>query len=149
MAERLDIAMLRELIDEPEPSPEVKAKRGRRARADLSAMSDDELRAHRTQQARDRRARIAQAEEDKQTVIRTADTTRQALADAAMLILHENGPGAARIMQVLHEVFDVQIGAPLAIQGQCRDRRLKPKYISYPPMTADERVRKLRSIISN
>ncbi|MDQ0318989.1 hypothetical protein QO002_001127 [Pararhizobium capsulatum DSM 1112] len=147
MAERLDVAMLRELINEPLQAPQVKANLGRPQRADVSSMSDAELRAHRTQQARDRRARIAASEEERKTVIRTADTTRQALADAAMMILHENGPGAERIMEVLREVYDVQIGAPMAIRGQCRDRRLKPKYVSYPPMTAGERVRKLRSII--
>ncbi|WP_157784686.1 hypothetical protein [Sinorhizobium fredii] len=137
--------MLRELIDEP--APEMKAKRGRPPRADLSGMSDDELRAHRTQQARVRRARIAATEEERKTVIRTADTTRQALADAAMVILHEDGPGAERIMEVLSKVFDVQIGAPMTIRAQCRDRRLKPRYVSYPPMTVRETVRKLRSII--
>ncbi|MGO4618548.1 hypothetical protein AB4Z34_21815 [Ensifer sp. 2YAB10] len=147
MAERLDIALLRELIDQPAPPAAVKAKRGRPPRADLSGMSDEELRAHRTRQARERRAKIAKTEEDRQTVIRTADTTRQALADAAMMILHENGPGTDRIMEVLREVFDVQIGAPMTIRGQCRDRRLKPKYVSYPPLTVAETVRKLRSII--
>lgn len=143
-AKSMEIRMLEELLGEDD----VPKRRGRPPKADLAAMSDEERIAHRTEQQRQRRARIAARESEQKTVIRTADSVRQALADAALMILSEGGDGAARVMRCLEQVFDVQVGVPLSIRAEVENRTLSPKYLSYAPLTPEQRVRRFKHLAS-
>lgn len=144
------VQLLAEMIADDDVAPvaeKPKMKRGRKVREDRSGETPDEFRARKSEEQKERRAARAAKEAEMKTVIRTADTTRQALADAAMVLLHEGGDVAARIEALLDQVFTVQVGAPMSIRAECRDRRLKPKYLSYPKMTDAERARRIRSMV--
>jgi hypothetical protein len=140
-AKSLEITMLEELIGEPAAT---RKSPGRPKRQDRTGETDDERRVRKSaEQAERRRQRKAKAEETS-SVIRDADTTRQALADAAMLLLQRGGHVADEIEAMLSQVFTHQIGAPMSIRGECVSRSLKPKYLRYPEMTREERMQRLR-----
>lgn len=147
-ATAMDIAMLASLVDDEEllgaPKPSVK-RRGRPPRQDRTNETPEERTARKTQHQRNRRAAIAAKSAEMQTVLRDAETTRQALADAAMLLLQAGGPVADEIERMLAGVFTHQVGAPMSIRAECVNRSLKPKYLAYPPMTAGERIRRIKS----
>ncbi|MBB4102371.1 hypothetical protein [Allorhizobium borbori] len=140
--------LLEEMIadDDAPVAEKPKMKRGRKVREDRSGETPEEFRARKSEEQKERRAARAAKEAEMKTVIRTADTTRQALADAAMVLLHEGGEVAARIEALLGEVFNVQVGAPMSIRSECRTRTLKPKYLKYPPMTDAERARRIKAL---
>ncbi|MEW9616951.1 hypothetical protein AB3G45_24395 [Shinella sp. S4-D37] len=131
-------AMLEEMIGEASP----KKKRGRPVRHDRTGETPEQRTARKTEHQRQRRAGLKAREAEKGSVIRTADTTTRALADAAMILLAEGGETADRIEAMLAEVFAAQIGAPMSIRTACRSRSLKPKYLSYPPLSPEERQRR-------
>ncbi|MFN3506638.1 MAG: hypothetical protein ACK4ZU_04115 [Allorhizobium sp.] len=140
----MDAAMLASLVDDEASPPKPKSKRGRKPRHDRSGETSEERKARKTQHQRDRRAAIAKKAAELHTVIRDADTTRQALADVAMVLLQRGGPVADEIEGLLAKVFTHQIGAPMSIRGECVSRSLKPKYLAYPAMTREERMQRLR-----
>ncbi|MGF0537288.1 hypothetical protein ACQQ2Q_04775 [Agrobacterium sp. ES01] len=142
----MDAAMLASMVDEEAPLPRPKSKRGRKPRLDRSGETPEERTARKTQHQRDRRAAIAKKAKELRTVIRDADTTRQALADAAMVLLQRGGPVADEIECMLAKVFTHQIGAPISIRAECANRSLNPKYLSYPAMSREERLQRLRLI---
>jgi hypothetical protein len=140
-AKALEITMLEELLNEPAAT---RRRPGRPKRHDRTGETDDERRVRKSaEQAERRRQRKVKAEETS-SVIRDADTTRQALADAAMILLERGGPVADEIEAMLAKVFSHQIGAPMSIRGECVSRSLKPKYLRYPEMTREERMQRLR-----
>lgn len=56
-----------------------------------------------------------------------AISTREVLADAALLLLATGGPGADAVMSYLSKIYHDQVGAPLTIRSWARSGRLKPK----------------------
>lgn len=54
---------------------------------------------------------------------------RNALADAALMILATDAPGAAQILTVLGKVFASKPGVPLTVQNRARSGKLRPKMI--------------------
>lgn len=54
---------------------------------------------------------------------------RNALADAALMILATDAPGAAQILTVLEKVFASKPGVPLTVQHRARSGKLRPKMI--------------------
>jgi hypothetical protein len=140
----MDAAMLASMVDDEAPPPKQKSKRGRKPRQDRSGETSEERTARKTQHQRDRRAAIAKKAAELHTVIRDADTTRQALADVAMILLQRGGETADEIERLLGYIFTFQVGAPMSIRAECATRTLKPKYLKYPPMTREEHMRRLR-----
>lgn len=140
----MDAAMLALMIEDDVPTSKPKSKRGRKPRHDRSGETPEERTKRKTQEQRDRRASLAQKAAELQTVLRDADTTRQALADVAMILLQRGGETANEIERLLAQVFTKQPGAPMSIRGECVSRSLKPKYLKYPEMTREERMQRLR-----
>lgn len=52
---------------------------------------------------------------------------RQALADAALVILSESGNGADRVRQVLESVFEHKVGVAFTVEVEARRGARKPK----------------------
>ncbi len=57
---------------------------------------------------------------------------QQALADAALMILAVNGPGAAQVRQALGVAFPDRVGVPMTVQHRARTGSLRPKLIGVP-----------------
>lgn len=146
-ASAMDVDMLAALVADDEVQPVPKKRRGRPPRQDRTNETPEERKARKTQHQRDRRAALAARSAELKTVLRDADTTRQALADAAMILLQRGGPVADVIEGLLAKVYTLQVGAPMSIRAECANRTLKPRYLSYPPMSAEERIRRIRSAL--
>lgn len=54
---------------------------------------------------------------------------RQALADAALMILATDAPGADQVRAVLMRVFQARPGVPLTVEQRARAGKLRPKMI--------------------
>jgi len=54
---------------------------------------------------------------------------RDALADAALMLLAVGGPGADQVRHVLATVFAARPGVPLKVEQQARSGKLRPKLI--------------------
>ena len=91
-------------------------------------MSRDEFRAYKTGKQAERRARL-KARERAGSVKFDSTSARTALADAALLILATDGPGAKAVMMYLGRVYHDQAGAPLTILARARSGHLKPKLL--------------------
>ncbi|ARQ56905.1 hypothetical protein Kim5_CH00797 [Rhizobium sp. Kim5] len=145
-ATALDMAMLASLVDDdaPEAPKPTARRRGRPPRQDRSGETPEQRTARKTEHQRQRRAAMAARSAELNSVLRDADTTRQALADAAMLLLQRGGPVADEIERMLGQVFKHEVGAPMSIRAECVNRSLTPKYLSYPEMTREERIRRIK-----
>lgn len=138
--------MLADMIGDEPAAP--KKRRGRPVRHDRTDETPEQRTARKTEHQRQRRAALKAREAEKGSVIRTADTTTRALADAAMILLEEGGETADRIEALLAQVFAAQAGAPMSIRAACKTRSLNPKYLSYPPLSSEERARRLKQRLS-
>ncbi|MCR6502521.1 hypothetical protein MUO32_26185 [Shinella sp. CPCC 101442] len=140
-ATTLEISMLEELISEPSAT---RRRPGRPRRQDRTGETEDERRSRKSAEQAERRKNQKAKSEERGSVLRDADTTRQALADAAMILLQRGGPIADEIEAMLAEVFRYEVGAPMSIRAECVNLSLKPKYLSYPEMSREERVRRIK-----
>lgn len=96
----------------------------------FSEMTPEQQRRYKRINQRERRAAL-KAREAKGSVKFDAVSTRDALADAAMLLLATGGPGADVVMNYLNKVFADQPGAPLTIRARARSGELRPKLIEF------------------
>jgi hypothetical protein len=118
-------ALLREMLGE---LPDAE-RRGRPRSIGVADMSAAEFKSYKAEKARERRARIRASIEDDGVLPYDAATAREALADAALLILAGDLAGAENVRRYLQGVFREQPGAPLSIEAAAKSGRLKPKYI--------------------
>lgn len=79
----------------------------------------------RRQEARRREREAAQSGALKAT---TANI-RAALADAALMLLAANGPGADQVRHVLGAVFSQRPGVPVSVEHKARKGKLRPKLV--------------------
>lgn len=92
----------------------------------FSSLSIDERReyfrvARRRSRAREKTAAVAgRIEPNTQNI-------RDALADAALMILATGAPGAEEVRRVLAAIFEERPGVPLDVENRARRGRLKPK----------------------
>lgn len=93
-------------------------------------MTGDEYRAYKARLQAERRQRIKDRQANGSIPFDTA-STRDALADAALMILATEGPGAAAIQSYLGRVLSDQPGAPLTIRAQAKSGALKPKLLQF------------------
>lgn len=122
------LGLLKELLgDEPvsvtKPKPAFK-----RNSVALADMTDEEYRAYKAQKQATRRAAL-KARESSGSVKFDSASTREALADAALLLLATGGPGADAVMSYLSKIYHDQVGAPLTIRSWAKSGKLKPKLI--------------------
>lgn len=92
------------------------------------SMSAEERRRYFTEHQRKHRASVSAALAEGK-VLPTEKNVRDALADAALLILATDGAGADHIRTVLGTVFRQMPGAVLTIENKAKTGRLKPKLI--------------------
>ena len=62
----------------------------------------------------------------------TEAAVRSALADAAIMILAVDGPGAEQLRRGLAMAFPGRVGVPMTVQHRARTGELKPKGIAVP-----------------
>lgn len=75
-----------------------------------------------------RRSRAAQREAEAAGRAKPhAEALREALADAALIILAVNGPGHEDIMRLVCAGFPATTGLPLTLRANARSGRLRPR----------------------
>lgn len=62
-------------------------------------------------------------------LVPTTGNVRAALADAALMILAIDAPGADQVREVLTKAFATRPGAPATIEARVKSGRLRPKLI--------------------
>ena len=62
----------------------------------------------------------------------TDANVRAALADAALLILATDAPGADQVRTVLGRVFEARPGVPMTVSSRARTGGLRPKLLRLP-----------------
>ncbi|KQS84845.1 hypothetical protein [Rhizobium sp. Leaf383] len=119
-------AFLAGLLDEET----VPGKRGPKVTVNVASMTREQRLAH---NAELRRARYARKTDMKASGSLPIDeqTARDALADAALMILASGTPGAEAIMTYLEKVYSDKGGAPLSIHAKARSGKLRPKLIAF------------------
>lgn len=92
----------------------------------FTALGGDDRRAY-FRQAK-QRSRAAQADALAAGKVKpTAANIRAALADAALMLLAANGPGADHVRTVLSVVFIARPGVPLTVEKKARSGKLRPR----------------------
>lgn len=125
-----DLGLLRELLDEDVVVAQCPMKTSRKAAVGIDDMTPDEFRAYKARLQAERRAKL-KAQESNGSLPFDSETTRDALADAAIMLLYAGGPGADAVMNYLGKVFSGKPGAPLTIAARVRTRALKPKLLRF------------------
>lgn len=96
--------------------------------AAVRVLPDDAKRAYYTGKRAENRAKAREAADEGRPKAH-AGTIRDALADAALMILATGGPGADQVRHVLGQVFSARPGVPLKVERQARTGRLRPKLV--------------------
>ena len=91
-------------------------------------LPDDELRAYKSARQAERRA-LLKERASSGSVKFDATSTRDALADAALMLLASGALGSESIERYLEKVFHDQKGAPLTIKARARSGKLRPKFL--------------------
>ncbi|MES0071856.1 hypothetical protein [Mesorhizobium sp. M0058] len=60
----------------------------------------------------------------------TSGNIRQALADAALMILATGAPGADQVRKVLETIFAQRPGVPMSIETRAKRGKMRPKLIA-------------------
>lgn len=94
----------------------------------FSALNEDEkreyFRIHRQQARAIERQAAARG-----AVKPTKGNIRDALADAALMLLATSGPGADQVRHVLATVFSQRPGVPIAVEHKAKNGKLRPKLV--------------------
>lgn len=126
-----ELGLLKELLGDETvvvAEPEHKPAAQRRNPVAIADMSPAELRKYKALKQTERRAALKEREASG-SIKFDANSTREALADAALLILATGGPGADAIGAYLSRIFHDQVGAPLTIKTWAKSGKLKPKLL--------------------
>ena len=126
---RDDLGLLRELLSDDAVMTE-RPKKLRKPSVGIEGMTPDEFRAYKSRLQAERRAKL-KAQEAAGNLPFDTDTTRDALADAALMLLYSGGPGADAVLNYLALVFADKPGAPLTIAARIKTRALKPKLLKF------------------
>jgi hypothetical protein len=111
----------------------------------FTSLDEDGRKAYMAVKNREYRARLRKAREQGQLKPKAAPV-REALADAALMILATNGPGAEQVRLVLHAAFPAHAGTIVTIERDARKGRLKPTLVDPAAMSAArDRVAKVNA----
>jgi dihydroorotase-like cyclic amidohydrolase len=78
-----------------------------------------------------RRSRAAQRQAEAEGRPKAhAEALREALADAALIIIATDGPGHEAIMRLVCAGFPTLTGLPLTLRGKARAGRLRPRRLT-------------------
>jgi len=119
-----EVETLDQLIDMPKSSRKKASKVG------VADMADTEFRAYKAKLQADRREAI-KAKKAQGVLPFNTSTTRDALADAAIMLLASDGPGADAIRAYLSKVFPAMHGVPLTVTARAKAGELRPKLLEY------------------
>lgn len=95
----------------------------------FSSLNEVGRRAYYRDKKRASRSRDRQASADGSPAPTTANI-REALADAALMLIATAGPGADQVLNVLTSVFAERPGVPLSIEQRAKSGRLRPKMVA-------------------
>lgn len=95
------------------------------ARPSVRDLPDDDRRAYMREAQRKARARKKEAAASG-SPLPTDDAIRAALADAALMILATDAPGAREVLSVLSKAFPGRNGVPSTTQARARAGTLRP-----------------------
>ncbi|MEM5474495.1 hypothetical protein WNZ14_22455 [Hoeflea sp. AS60] len=121
----LEIQMLDSLIDEP------KRTRTAATTVGIADMTEEQHRAYKAKLQRESRKAIAKKKSVGDLPFNT-ETTRDALADAAISLLASNANGADAIRAHLASVFPDKSGVPFTVSARARSGELKTKLPGRP-----------------
>ncbi|MBP2446985.1 hypothetical protein [Rhizobium leguminosarum] len=124
-----ELGLLRELLDDDAVVVE-RPRKPRKPSVGIDGMTPAEFRAYKARLQAERRAKL-KAQEVAGTLPFDAETTRDALADAAIMLLYAGGPGANAILNYLGQVYADKPGAPMTIAARVKTRVLKPKLLRF------------------
>ncbi len=128
-----DVAMLAEMIadDKPQqPTVTVPARRGPKPRVDLASMSREEELAHKAA-IRRKNYQAKAARKAAGSLTYDEPTVRDALADAAIMMIAHGLPGTYTLMSYIARVYHDKAGVPLSVKAEARSGRLKPKLLAF------------------
>lgn len=126
MAKNLTVELLGELIADESPLAAVM----RKPSISVRDLPDDERRAYKAERQAERRAKLKERAEGGSLQF-DAVTTREALADAALMILGSGAAGADAVENYLKLVFADQPGAAFTIRTRARSGQMKPKLLKF------------------
>ncbi len=115
--------LLKELIDEP-----TMTLLSKKTPVGIRDLPDDERKAYKARKQAERRAKLKERI-GAGSVKYDAASAREALADAALMILVSGTEGSAAIERYLAKVYHDQAGAMLTIKAHARSGRLKPRLL--------------------
>ncbi|MBY5720682.1 hypothetical protein HFO33_29545 [Rhizobium leguminosarum] len=124
-----ELGLLQELLDD-DVVVDQRPRRSRKPSVGIQGMTPDEFRAYKSRLQAERRAKL-KAQQEAGTLPFDSETTRDALADAALMLLYAGGPGATAVVNYLGQVFSDKPGAPLTVAARVKSRALKPKLIKF------------------
>jgi predicted DsbA family dithiol-disulfide isomerase len=117
--------LLRELIEEPI----VKMPPKKPTPVGIRDLPGAERKTYKAQKQAERRAKLRDRA-DGGSVKFDMSSAREALADAALMILASGAEGSASIERYLGKVYHDQSGALLTIKANARSGRLKPRLLN-------------------
>lgn len=122
----LAISLMGDLIGEGVTT----SKRGeyKKATTKIADMSPEERRAYDAQKKAASRAKAAEQKKEGKVAF-TGDNVREALADAALMLLAAGGEGSKNIEAYLSKVFADKPAAVLNIKNQARKGKIKPRLL--------------------
>ncbi|PBB96685.1 hypothetical protein [Mesorhizobium sp. WSM3862] len=92
----------------------------------FTSLNEDQKREYFRLSRRRSRARMRAAS----SVAATAANINQAFADAALMILATDAPGADQVRKVLQTIFEQRPGVPISVENKAKQGKLKPKLIA-------------------
>ncbi|WP_143749645.1 hypothetical protein [Mesorhizobium sp. WSM3879] len=92
----------------------------------FTSLNEDQKREYFRLARRRSRARVRAAP----SVAATAANINQAFADAALMILATDAPGAHQVRKVLQTIFEQRPGVPISVENRAKQGKLKPKLIA-------------------
>lgn len=98
------------------------------APSSIAEMTPDQRREYDRKRRAESRARAKQAAAEG-AIKPSLPNVREALADAAIMLLAVDGPGAAEIRNVLGKVFEARPGVVLKVSADARRGKLRPKLL--------------------
>lgn len=105
---------------------DILAARGAPKPGSFTSLSEDQRREY----FRLARRRSRAHERAAPSIPATTANIRQALADAALMILATDAPGADHVRTVLTTIFAQRPGVPISIETKAKGGKLKPKLIA-------------------
>lgn len=122
----LSISLMGDLLGESVTT----SKRGeyKKQKTKIADMTPEQKRQYDAQKKAESRAKAA-AEKKEGKVAFTGDNVREALADAALMLLHSGGEGSKNIEAYLSLLFADKPAAVLNIKNQARKGKIKPRLL--------------------